>query len=115
MEINFATALVMAGLVFLIIISSWYPQAQNRKADQGVRALARMARHARRRNTLVRYYNGTPFVVTHQRRGLVYMFAGRLVTRAQLVQFLGNEEVVRRAEREESQLAPNPTRLTIPG
>ncbi|GIW35549.1 hypothetical protein [Meiothermus sp.] len=115
MEINFAVVLLMLGLAFLILFSIWYPQAQNRKMDQGVRALARMSRHARRHNTLVRYYNGTPFVVTHQRRGLVYMYAGQLVTRAQLVQFLGNEEVVRRAEREESQLAPNPTRLTIPG
>ncbi len=114
METNFATALVMAGLIFLILFSSWYPQAQNRKVDQGVRALARMSRQARRHNTLVRYQNGVPFVVTHQRRGLVYMCAGRFVSREQLVKMLGSEEVVRRAEREESLQAPNPTRLTIP-
>jgi len=114
METNFVTALVMAALMFLILFSSWYPQAQNRKADQGVRALARMSRHARRHNTLVRYHNGVPFVVTHQRRGLVYMYAGRTVSRQALVRLLGNEDKVNRAEREESLLAPNPTRLTIP-
>lgn len=115
METNFVTALLMAGLVFLILFSIWYPQAQNHKVDQGVRALARMSRHARRHNTLVRYHNGIPFVVTHQRRGLVYMYAGKFVTRDQLVKLLGSEDIVRRAEREESMLAPNPTRLTIPG
>lgn len=115
MEINFLTALLMAGLIFLILFSAWYPQAQSRKVDQGVRALARMSRHARRHNTLVRYYNGVPFVVTHQRRGLVYMYAGKFVPRDQLVKLLGSEDIVRRAEQEESQLAPNPTRLTIPG
>ncbi len=114
METNFVTALVMAGLMFLILFSSWYPQAQNRKADQGVRALARMSRHARRHNTLVRYHNGVPFVVTHQRRGLVYMYAGRFVTRQQLVNLLGSEMVVRRAEQEESLQTPSPTRLTMP-
>ncbi len=115
METNFATALVMAGLMFLILFSAWYPQAQNRRMDQGVRALARMSRHARRHNTLVRYHHGVPFVVTHQRRGLVYMYAGKVVTRDQLVRLLGSEETVSRAEQEESQVAPNPTRLTIPG
>lgn len=114
METNFATALVMAGLMFLILFSCWYPQAQNRKVDQGVRALARMSRHARRHNTLVHYHNGVPFVVTHQRRGLVYMYAGRMVSRQELVKLLGNEDIVNRAEREESLLSPNPTRLTIP-
>lgn len=115
METNFVTALLMAGLMFLILFSAWYPQAQNRKVDQGVRALARMARHARRHNTLVRYHQGVPFVVTHQRRGLVYMYAGKVVSRDQLVKLLGSDDIVRRAEREESQLAPHPTRLTIPG
>ncbi|MCS7069055.1 MAG: hypothetical protein NZN28_10565 [Meiothermus sp.] len=115
METNFLMALLMAGLVFLILFSAWYPQAQNRKVDQEVRALARMSRHARRHNTLVRYHKGVPFVVTHQRRGLVYMFAGKMVTRDQLVKLLGSEDIVRRAEQEESQVAPHPTRLTIPG
>ncbi|WP_299431482.1 hypothetical protein [uncultured Meiothermus sp.] len=114
METNFLTALVMAGLMFLILFSAWYPQAQNRKVDQGVRALARMSRHARRHNTLVRYHNGLPFVVTHQRRGLVYMYSGKMIARDQLVKVLGSEDIVHRAEREESLLAPNPTRLTIP-
>ncbi|WP_297852541.1 hypothetical protein [Meiothermus sp.] len=114
MEINFVTALLMAGLLFLILFSAWYPQAQNHKVDQSVRALARMSRHARRHNSLVRYHNGTPFVVTHQRRGLVYMYGGRFVSRERLVSLLGSEQIVRRAEQEESLQAPNPTRLTIP-
>ncbi len=114
METNFVTALMMAGLMFLILFSAWYPQVQNRKVDQSVRALARMSRHARRHNTVVRYHNGVPFVVTHQRRGLVYLYAGRVVSRQDLVKLLGNEEVVSRAEREESLQAPNPTRLTLP-
>jgi hypothetical protein len=114
METNFAAALLMAGLVFVILFSVWYPHAQQQKTDRNVRALARMLRHARRHNTLVRYHNGVPFVVTHQRRGLVYMYGGRMVSREQLVSLLGSEAVVRRAEQEESMQAPNPTRLTIP-
>lgn len=108
------TALVMAGLTFVILLSVWYPQAQNHKADQSVKALARMFRHARRHNTLVRYHDGVPFVVTHQRRGLVYMYAGKFVTRQQLVNLLGSEVVVRRVEQEESLQTPHPTRLTVP-
>ncbi|AWR86645.1 hypothetical protein [Meiothermus taiwanensis] len=114
METNFVAALLMAGLVFVILFSVWYPHTQQQKADRNVRALSRMLRHARRHNTMVRYHNGVPFVVTHQRRGLVYMHGGRLVSREQLVNLLGSEAVVRQAEQEESMQAPNPTRLTIP-
>ncbi|GIW27794.1 MAG: hypothetical protein KatS3mg070_1157 [Meiothermus sp.] len=114
MEINFITALIMASLVMVILFSVWYPQAQNHKVDRDVQALARMVRHARRHNTVVRYHNGVPFVVTHQRRGLVYMCGGKLVTQQQLVSLLGSEEIVSRVEREESMQTPNPTRLTIP-
>ncbi len=114
MGISLATTLLIASLVFVILFAMAYPEAQKRKLDRGVRALARMSRHARRHNTVVRYHNGVPFVITHQRRGLVYMYAGRLVSRQELVKLLGDEDIVRRAEREESLQAPNPTRLTLP-
>jgi len=114
MGMSLAAVLLIASLVFVILFAMAYPEAQKRKLDQRVWALARMLRHARRHNTVVRYHNGTPFVVTHQRRGLVYMYAGRLVSRQELVKLLGDEVIVRRAEREESMQAPNPTRLTLP-
>ena len=74
-----------------------------------------MLRHAWRHYTVVHYHNGVPFVNTHQRRGLVYMHGGKLVTRQRLVELLGSEETVRRVEQEERMQTPNPTRLTAPG
>ncbi|WP_276957243.1 hypothetical protein [Allomeiothermus silvanus] len=104
--------LLLLGLLGLVLYA---PKVGEHKRDAKVRALAKMSRHARRHNTVVRYHNGVPFVVTHQRRGLVYMLEGRNVSRERLVRALGHggEAVVSKVEQEEAMTAPNPTHLTL--
>lgn len=106
--------LLLMGLLGLVLYA---PKMGEHSRDAKVRALAKMSRHARRHNTVVRYHNGVPFVVTHQRRGLVYMLEGRNVSRERLVRALGHggEAVVSKVEQEEAMTAPSPTHLTMLG
>lgn len=113
------TSIALMGLLLLALIwlVLYAPKMGEQSRDAKVRALAKMSRHARRHNTVVRYHNGVPFVVTHQRRGLVYMLEGRTVSRERLVRALGHggETVVSKVEQEEAMTAPNPTHLTMLG
>jgi hypothetical protein len=102
----------VAGLLLLV----WKgPELFANPQDRAVRNLAKMARQAKRHNTVVRYHYGTPFVITHQRRGLVYMLNGELVSRDQLIAALGKDgpDLVYKVESEERMSIPNPTRMTL--
>lgn len=111
MSLVVGLVLIMLGLIGLVLLAPGRPQ------EARLRALAKMLRHAKRHNTIVRYHRGIPFVVAHQRRGLVYMLEGRWVSRERLLRALGpgGEAVLSKVEEEESMTAPNPTRLTMLG
>jgi hypothetical protein len=107
--------LLIGGLLMAFILWLLLPTLLGRSQDAEVGKLARMSRQAKRHNTMVRYYKGMAFVVSHQSRGLVYMVGGKLVTRAELVKTLGagSDQAVWHAEQEESRSNPSPTRLTL--
>lgn len=108
--------IVVLGAAIGLIALVWKgPELAGNPADRAVRNLAKMARQAKRHNTVVRYHYGTPFVVTHQRRGLVYMLNGQFVPREALVAALGREgpDLVYKVEGEERMSIPNPTRMTM--
>ncbi|MER3443919.1 MAG: hypothetical protein C4333_07260 [Meiothermus sp.] len=108
-----ASTVVMA----LLFVSFVAPKSEERKAYARVRAIGRMARLARKNNTVLRYHNGVPFVITFHRHGYSYVFEGRQVSRERLVKALGPgaEAVVAKVEKEEAMTAPNPTFITLPG
>ncbi|MCL6526626.1 MAG: hypothetical protein K6T57_07035 [Thermaceae bacterium] len=103
---------MVAGLLLLV----WKgPELFANPQDRAVRNLAKMARQAKRHNTIVRYHYGIPFVITHQRRGLVYMLNGEFVSRERLIAALGKDgpDLVYKVEGEERMSIPNPTRITL--
>ncbi|WP_026234668.1 hypothetical protein [Calidithermus timidus] len=108
-----ASAVVMA-LLFVSFVAPWSYQ---RRAYARVRAISRMSRLARKNNTVLRYHNGLPFVITFHRHGYTYVLEGRRVSRERLIRALGSgaEAVVAKVEREEAMTAPNPTFITLPG
>lgn len=116
MNTDFFFLILMVAVVSLITLAWKGPELFAKYQKDPMRALARMARHARRHNTMVRYYNNQPFVVTHQSRGLVYMVEGVLVTREKLIKILGegSKYDITKAEEQEEKSLPNPTRMTMP-
>ncbi len=109
--------LVLGAVVGLLALAWKGPELWSFTSpqDRAVRELAKMARQAKRHNTIVRYQDGLPFVITHQRRGLVYMLQGRVVSRSELIRALGRSglQTVVRVESEERMSLPNPTRMTL--
>ncbi len=112
---TFVSALIflalLGGLLWLIFnVQDLISQGSSNQLSQ----IAKMSRHAKRHNTVLRYFNGIPFVVTNQQRGLVYMLAGKNVSRAELIQALGDgaRDKVLKVEDEEQLVAPSPTKLT---
>lgn len=108
--------MVGLGLVAGLLLLVWKgPELFANPQDRAVRNLAKMARQAKRHNTIVRYHYGIPFVITHQRRGLVYMLNGEFVSRERLIAALGKDgpDLVYKVEGEERMSIPNPTRITL--
>lgn len=107
--------LVLGAAVGLVALVWKGPELVGNPEERAVRNLAKMARQAKRHNTIVRYHYGTPFVITHQRRGLVYMLGGQFVSREALIAALGREgpDLVYKVETEERMSIPNPTRMTM--
>lgn len=112
---DFIFLVLMVAVVGLIALAWKGPELFTKYQKDPMRALARMARHARRHNTGVRYFNNKPYVITHQSRGLVYMVEGGFVTREKLIKVLGEscKYDISKAEEQEEKAIPNPTRLTM--
>lgn len=115
MNTDFIFLVLMVAVVGLIALAWKGPEMFARHQKDPMRALARMARHARRHNTGVRYFNNKPYVITHQSRGLVYMVEGVFVTREKLIKVLGENSKydIGKAEEQEEKTSPSPTRLTM--
>lgn len=110
--------LELTALVLVVLFASWYgPQIRRKKEVQELSILNAMYRYARRHNTFVRSHNGVRFVVVMGTRGFHYMLDGEMVSRAQLLSALGDENdraLLNKVESEESRQGPTPTRLTAP-
>lgn len=105
---------VLTLIAALIVLALVYPSIQSQKQYDEVRALARMGRYARRYDTLLRRYEGIPFVVVNHMSGFRYMYQGQMVNREQLLKALGpkSEKTLQKIEQEESMRPPRPTMLT---
>lgn len=106
--------LVMVAVVVGLIALAWKgPELFAKYRKDPIRTLARMARQAKRHNTIVRYHNHIPFVISHQRRGLNYMLEGRFVSREDLIKALSSKSIVEKVEEEEQMRPASETRLTM--
>lgn len=104
----------MVAVVIGLIALAWKgPDIFAKHRKDPIRMLARMARHAKRHNTIVRYHNQIPFVITYQRRGLNYMLEGKLVSREELIKKLGTKSLVEKVEEEEQMHPAAETRFTV--